>query len=557
MASENFTPVEYEALKQALRIKMKSDPRFKDYDFEGSGLSAILKMLSSMGSSQNLNSHFVLGESHVSTSDILGNVQALVTASNGYVPASQTSSRGVATIEVTPTVGVTPPASLTLPLTFTAIGLQDGKSYRFTPSDEITAPLVSGKYVFENVIMVEGELVTNTFVQNGSALAYFTIPNKAVDINTIVVSVRESVAVATLEQFTRFHSAFQLGAAASLFYLSMDRNGYYRVNFGDSHFSKALVDGNIVYVTYKSSNGELSNGVASLTAASEIGGFSDVAISLSSPTAGGAPQETKESIQQNSSLAYGMDGVAVATQEYGLKLKELYPAYRVTQWDGSDNIPPKPGFVILSTYPSLTQPEKNAGIEWLRKYSVGSILTQIVDSKVFEVRASLFYVSDFTDESKKVTQRNEIKSFCLNYSEQLKIFNASFEPNAFEEALKTSVGSINRCYISYVMGAEGTPSKKSVSFDFHRQLDISTFTVKVDDNSSIDAISFSDGEMVGTKEGVVVTTLSYTNSSGLLTLNGLESLEGSTFGVGYAQPAGEDMQVTSGRDELLDLIFTV
>lgn len=557
MASENFTPVEYEALKQALRIKMKSDPRFKDYDFEGSGLSAILKMLSSMGSSQNLNSHFVLGESHVSTSDILGNVQALVTASNGYVPASQASSRGVVTIEVTPTVGVTPPASLTLPLTFTAIGLQDGKSYRFTPSEEITAPLVSGKYVFENVIMVEGELVTNTFVQNGSALAYFTIPNKAVDINTIVVSVRESVAVATLEQFTRFHSAFQLGAAASLFYLSMDRNGYYRVNFGDSHFSKALVDGNIVYVTYKSSNGELSNGVSSLTAASEIGGFSDVTISLSSPTAGGAPQETKESIQQNSSLAYGMDGVAVATQEYGLKLKELYPAYRVTQWDGFDNIPPKPGFVILSTYPSLTQPEKNAGIEWLRKYSVGSILTQIVDSKVFEVRASLFYVSDFTDESKKVAQRNEIKSFCLNYSEQLKRFNASFEPNAFEEALKTSVGSINRCYISYVMGAEGTPSKKSVSFDFHRQLDISTFTVKVDDNSSIDAISFSGGEMVGTKDGVVVTTFSYTNSSGLLTLNGLESLEGSTFGVGYAQPAGEDMQVTSGRDELLDLIFTV
>lgn len=557
MASENFTPVEYEALKQALRIKMKSDPRFKDYDFEGSGLSAILKMLSSMGSSQNLNSHFVLGESHISTSDILGNVQALVTASNGYVPASQTSSRGVVTIEVTPTVGVTPPASLTLPLTFTAIGLQDGKSYRFTPSEEITAPLVSGKYVFENVIMVEGELVTNTFVQNGSALAYFTIPNKAVDINTIVVSVRESVAVATLEQFTRFHSAFQLGAAASLFYLSMDRNGYYRVNFGDSHFSKALDDGNIVYVTYKSSNGELSNGVTSLTAASEIGGFSDVTISLSGPTTGGAPQETKESIQQNSSLAYGMDGVAVATQEYGLKLKELYPAYRVTQWDGSDNIPPKPGFVILSTYPSLTQSEKNAGIEWLRKYSVGSILTQIVDSKVFEVRASLFYVSDFTDESKKVAQRNEIKSFCLNYSEQLKMFNASFEPNAFEEALKASVGSINRCYISYVMGAEGTPSKKSVSFDFHRQLDISTFTVNVDDNSSIDAISFSGGEMVGTKDGVVVATFSYTNSSGLLTLNGLESLEGSTFGVGYAQPAGEDMQVTSGRDELLDLIITV
>lgn len=188
---------------------------------------------------------------------------------------------------------------------------------------------------------------------------------------------------------------------------------------------------------------------------------------------------------------------------------------------------------------------------------MGSILTQIVDSKVFEVRASLFYVSVFTDESKKVAKRNEIKSFCLNYSEQLKRFNASFEPNAFEEALKTSVGSINRCYISYVMGAEGTPSKKSVSFDFHRQLDISTFTVKVDDNSSIDAISFSGGEMVGTKDGVVVTTFSYTNSSGLLTLNGLESLEGSTFGVGYAQPAGEDMQVTSGRDELLDLIFTV
>lgn len=560
MASENFTPVDYEALKQVLRLKMKSDPRFKDYDFEGSGLSAIIKMLSSMASSQNLNSHFVLGESHFSTSDILGNVQALVTASNGYVPASQTSSRGVVTIEVTPPTGVTPPATLTVPLTFTALGLQNGKSYRFTPYQEKTVPLLSGKYTFTDVIMVEGELVTNTFVQSGTAVSYFTIPNKAVDINTISVVVRESAAVVTNKNFERFHSAFQLGPESELFYLSMDRDGYYRVNFGDGHFSKSLVDGNVVYVTYKSSSGESSNGISTLTAASEIGGFSDVKVTVTTNTSGGTAQEGIDSIQRNAAMAYGMDGVAVATQEYGLKLKELYPSLKITQWDGSDNNPPKPGFVILSTHPSLSSAEKQAGVDWLKKYSVGSIMTQIVDSTNFEVVCTLYFVSSFTDASRLDSQKKEIEAFCLNYSNDMSSFGNTFEPNTFEELLKATVSGIDRCYVSYKMGAVGVPSKKSISFDFHRQIETNTFTVSVFGVDSIDTISQVSGELIGSKSGVKKTSFSGSFTDGVLTINDLDTLVHTgaiTFGVGYASPGGIDKQVSSGRNELLQLSFIV
>lgn len=561
MASENFTPVDYEALKQALRIKMKSDPRFKDYDFEGSGLSAIIKMMASMASSQNLNSHFVLGESHFSTSDILGNVQALVTAANGYVPSSQTSSRATVTLEVTPPTGITPPASLTLPLTFSALGIQDGKSYRFTPLEEKTVPLVSGKYTFTDVILLEGELVTNTFVQSGTALSYFTIPNKAVDINTLSVTVRESVSVVTTRQFERFHSAFQLGSANLLFFLSMDRSGFYRINFGDGHFSKNLDDGNIVYVSYKSSNGELSNGVSQLTASSEIGGFSDVKVTVTSAATGGASQEGLESIQQNASLSYGMDGVAVSTQEYGLKLKELYPSRKITQWDGSDNMPPKPGFVILSTYPSLSGAEKDAGVAWLKKYSVGSILTQIVDSSIFEVVVGLFYVSSYSDEVKKNSQKNEIKAFCSNYVETMSDFGNTFEPNMFEESLKASVPGIERCYVSYQMGVTGVRSKKSISFDFHREIESNTFTVSVSGTDTIDTLKQVAGEIVGYKSGVKKLTFSSSYSSGVLTINDLDTLILSgpalEFGVGYAGPGGLDRQVSSGRNELLQLSFTL
>lgn len=561
MASENFTPVDYEALKQALRIKMKSDPRFKDYDFEGSGLSAIIKMMASMASSQNLNSHFVLGESHFSTSDILGNVQALVTAANGYVPYSQTSSRATATIEVTPPTGITPPASLTLPLTFSALGLQDGKSYRFTPLEEKTVPLVSGKYTFTDVILLEGELVTNTFVQGGTVLSYFTIPNKAIDINTLSVTVRESVSVVTTRSFERFHSAFQLGQENQLFFLSMDRNGYYRINFGDGHFSKNLDDGNIVYVTYKSSNGESSNGVSQLTASSEVGGFSDVKVTVTTAAAGGTKQESLESIQQNASLSYGMDGVAVSTQEYGLKLKELYPSRKITQWDGSDNMPPKPGFVILSTYPSLSTAEKDAGVTWLKKYSVGSILTQIIDSSVFEVVVNLFYVSSFSDETKKNSQKNEIKAFCANFTENMSDFGNTFEPNMFEESLKTSVQGIERCYASYKMGVAGVRSKKSISFDFHREIETNTFTVAVSGTDMIDSMAQVGGEIVGYKSGAKKITFSSSYAAGVLTINDLDTLiltaPSLQFENGYAAPGGLDRQVSSGRNELLQLSFVL
>lgn len=564
MASENFTPVDYEALKQALRIKMKSDPRFKDYDFEGSGLSAIIKMMASMASSQNLNSHFVLGESHFSTSDILGNVQALVTAANGYVPSSQTSSRATVTIEVTPPTGVTPPASLTLPLTFSTLGIQDGKSYRFTPLEEKTVPLASGKYVFDDVIMLEGERVTNTFVQGGTALSYFTIPNKSVDINTLSVTVRESVSVVTTRQFERFHSAFQLGPESDLFFLSMDRNGLYRVNFGDGRFSKALIDGNIVYVSYKSSNGEFTNGVSKLTATSEIGGFSDVAVTVTSSSRGGTAQEGIESIQRNASLSYGMDGVAVATQEYGLKLKELYPSSKITQWDGSENDPPKPGFVILSAYPPLTAAEKAAGVEWLKKYSVGSILTTIIDPKSFEVDVDLFYVSSYTDEIKVASQRAEVKAFCSNYSNNMSGFGLSFEPNIFETELREAVSGIERCYATYVLGTAGVRTKKSISFDFHHEIASGSFNVAVSGSSNVDTIRHNGSEMVGFKTGVKTITFSFEITPlGIVTIGDLDLLTEDTvgvapaFGTGRATPNGEDKQISSSKDEILQLTFKI
>lgn len=551
-----ITATDYEGYKSGLRVLFQNDPRFKDFDFEGSGLSAILKLLASNSSTQAANSHLVLGESHVSTSQILGNVQALVTATSGYVPDSPHSSYVYGTIEVTPTDPQTAPATITMPVTATFLGVSDGVSYTFTPQDAANADLVDGVYRFENIKLVEGERVVNTFVQSGTSIQQYVIANKSIDIESLSVTVRDSLSSYTTNVFERFHSSFQLGSESSLFFVSMNRKGQYLIEFGDGSFSKSLIDGNIIYASYISTSGSAANGVSSLTPTSEIGGFGNVSITIDAASRNGSDAEDIESIQKRSAIGYGMDGVAVATEEYGQKLKSLYPAHEITQWGGDEHVPQKPGFVILCVYPDLTDNEKIEGVNYLKKYSVGSILTQIVDSQSFYLYLDIFVGTSTTDSTKLQRIIAGIHTEVAAIADDYDKFNITFEPYSIETRLKSVSLLIDRVYMDYTMGAESFSNKRSVEFHFHREVEPGTFTVSVSGSPDFDRISDVNGSFYTLKNGRQVTELKFIGdySTGDIEFE-LEKdvISAVEFGIGTISPGGEDRQVSTLRNEIMKI----
>ena len=111
-----------------------------------------------------------------------------------YVPYSYSAPRSIVTITVEsndPT-----PATLTLPRgqTFSS-NLIDNLSYSFVTLNETTVTKSNTQFVFENVSLYEGRLVTYNFSYNQSSnpKSVFQLPDNQVDTNTLYVTVTDNV----------------------------------------------------------------------------------------------------------------------------------------------------------------------------------------------------------------------------------------------------------------------------------------------------------------------------------------------------------------------------
>lgn len=551
MNSNIPTEIDYSGFLTALTNYQRGDNRFSDLDYEGSGISSILKLLASNTTSASLSAYFALNESFVSTSEILENVQALVTPESGYVPVGLTSSRIIATIVVTPPdPGVAPP-TLTLSRAFTATGIGNGATYNFSPLSAQTVSLSGGVYTFSNVVMVEGQVVTNSFTQQGGAVSEFVIQNRDIDISTLNVEVRNSATDATTTTWTRFTTAFQLSATATVYLLSMNREGNYKLEFGDDRFFAALTDGNIVYATYVVSSGPASNGVPALTPTSQIGAFSDITITNQTPSSGGVDRESIESIKFRARTGFSLDSVATTTEQYTMVLQGLLPTHRVRAFSGDEAVPPRPGFVLFSTSPELSEPEQVITKAELDKVSVGSVLTDYVVSTVYTVTLDTFYVTDGSVNSNSQVGV-EVTTVVDEYVRLNSLYGGAFEPNTLEELIR-NISGVDRAYVSYTMTAPVEVSNNSITINYRRQIEPQTFVADITGSAVFDQIRETNDGFYQFLNGVQGTQIAVTTNY----LSGVLSFilpDGVTVSGNTVSPAGDDMRIQVAGSELLTLV---
>lgn len=500
MQSNIPTDIDFQSLFLALSKFSKGDSRFRDFDFEASGLSSIIKLLAVNNGQAAVNTFLALSESHLSTSEILENVQALVTPESGYVPYSMTSARIVADITITPPDPNTAPPTLTLSKAFNATGVGDGATFTFSPFREYVTALVDGVYTFERVTLVEGQRVVSTFNQNGAGVLEFVIPNKNIDTSTLAVTVRNSLSDNTIETWSRFRSAYELGPDAKVYFLSMNRKGNYKLEFGDDRFNKALVDGNIVYASYAVSNGEAANGISSLIATAQVSGFSDIDVSVVSAAAGGSQPEPLESIKKSAIVGQGIEGSLGTAPEFESELKSQFPAYEVKAWGGEDVVPPRPGFILMTTFPQLSEVESNALVEYMNTRTIGSILTSYTPPTEFKIFIQVFYKASASGFGIDSIEREILATFNA-FKSEFERFGGTYDPNILEERLK-NISGVERAFSSYTMEAPLQQTSVAMTFDYNRKIKKSTFSVKFEDIDVFDEIRDEDGILYEYFKGV-------------------------------------------------------
>lgn len=480
MATQTVPSLDVRAFEYLIKKRMKADPTFKDYDFEGSGLSAIVRILASDANSIGFMQNMLNGESHLHSAQQRSNV-GLAAGFLSYTPHNHQAAFLYANVTVTPYDASTAPDTIVMDRRAMFIGAKDGKSYNFTVDQPVSASLVDGSYKFENIKLVQGNWLYKSYDVEGSAISTYVIPSSSVDINHMVVQVQESETSDVRSTFSRYVSPFDLSQYAQLYFVELGLDGMYTFEFGDGYICKRVEDGNVVYLQYLETSGADGNDITALSSASSIGGFNLVDVELvSERSSGGTDPESIEDIKRLAPLAYQAEGAAVAEVDYAVLTERLFSNVSRAKAYGGDTLsPPDSGYVYIAVVPSvgetLTDAEKADIVATLDKYNVGTITPKIVDAELtyVDVTTRVFWdptSTAYTEEQLKTVVKNGVVNWGLG---NLEGFDELFD----KEQLQSAITDMDRSIASNIASVKYKRHFKpdygvldSFTFDYGRSI---------------------------------------------------------------------------------------
>ena len=353
------TQLDFNTIKEELKTHFLASTEFADYDFEASGLSNILDVLAYNTHYNGLVANFALNESFLSTAQLRSSVLA-ISETLGYNPRSKTAASAIVNLSVSVTDPARP-SSITLPAGTTFTTTVDDVSYIFrTLEDYIGSDNGSGLYTFltntgsASLPIYEGVFKTKTFVSDAAGEAIYIIPDESVDTSTATVKVFATRNSELFETYLPLDNALEITATSTYYALRESSNGYFKLIFGDGVTTgKTPAVGEIIQVTYLSTNAAVANGAKSFIPQNEIT-VNDIDytinVALVSPASGGGDKETLSSIKTNAPITFSAQNRLVTAQDYIGLINRNYGTFLddVTAWGGEDNIPASFGDVYVA-----------------------------------------------------------------------------------------------------------------------------------------------------------------------------------------------------------------
>lgn len=575
MVTQTVPSLDVRAFEFLIKKRMKADPTFKDYDFEGSGLSAIIRILASDANAVGFMQNMLNGEGHLLSAQQRSNV-GLAAAFLSYTPDNYRAAFLYANITVTPYDASTAPAEIVMDRRAMFIGAKDGKSYNFTVAEPVSATLVDGSYKFENIKLVQGNWLYKTYDVEGSAIDSYKIPSSNVDINHVIVQVQDSDTSDIQSTYTRYASPFDLSQYAQLFFIELGLDGAYTFEFGDGYICKRVEDGNVIFLQYLDTLGADGNDITSLSSASSIGGFNLVDVELvSERSSGGAAPESIEDTKRLAPLAYQAEGAAVTESDYAVLTERLFSNVDRAKAYGGDTLsPPDSGYIYIAVIPTvgetLSDAEKADIVATLDKYNVGTITPKIVDAELTYIQVNTLVYWDptstaYTEEQIKSLVNKGVVSWGTT---NLDGFDELFDKEILSSAITKMDRSISSNITSVLYKRHFKPEfgiLDSFTFDYGRTIkpgsvminDFKPLPAEVDFTYYIRDVSgvlnmYKVSTADTTKEYLVqsVGTVDYANG-----VVDLQSITVSNYGADGAtiivSPDGLDQNLTATQNQVL------
>lgn len=397
--------LDFYEIKSNLRRFLSSQDKFKDYNFEGSGLSILLDLLAYNTHYISYYTNMVANEMFLDTATVRDSVVSHAKLL-GYTPNSNRAARAVVSLTVAAEEDGSvkseflPKNTLfsSKPVSNVSLNFLSSQTHQFEPKQYDENGIIT-QYWIPEIEIIEGKAMVSTFVvdRTKKPAQRFVIPQENVDISTLKVRVQASVNDISGydEYWTRVTDPLQLDPTSKVYFIQETENQQFEVYFGDDIVGQAVQNGNVVILEYMvtSVDPTIANDVGAnetpnsrtFTVDPSSGMSLTREVAVVSCASGGATRESIDSIKYYAPRGYQAQDRAVTTEDYAFMLAKEYPfAQSIYVWGGEDNTPPVYGKVFISIKPlrgtSLTNQEKEAikyGI--LKRFNIVGVTPEIVD----------------------------------------------------------------------------------------------------------------------------------------------------------------------------------
>jgi hypothetical protein len=440
-----ISELDFDGIKENLKTFLSQQDEFRDYDFEGSGMSVLLDTLAYNTHYLGYNANMLANEMFLDSADLRASVVSKA-KQVGYTPTSSTASKAVIDVTVNNASG----ASLTMARGTSFTTAVNGTNYSFVNNSDISITPIDGVYKFSNVDISEGTYLNFKYTVNSSDTDQrFIIPNDNVDTNTLTIKVQESSSDSTTSTYTLATGIIGLESTSKVFFLQEVEGERYEVYFGDNVLGKSVADGNIVIMDYINTNRAEANGASSFTLGGTIGGFTSATIATISNASEGSDPESISSIKYNAPREYTAQDRAVTADDYKVLVKGLYAnAKSVQVYGGEDAAIPDYGKVYISinskSGSTLTETTKASIVNSLKQYAVASVRAVIIDPETtfITLNTSFKYDSGATTKDVSTLRTNILAAITTYGNDTLENFVGVFRHSRLTESINNADPSI-------------------------------------------------------------------------------------------------------------------
>lgn len=365
------TALDFQAIKNNLKIYLEQQQEFKDYNFEASGLSNILDVLAYNTHMNALTANFALNESFLGTAQLRSSLVSL-SEGIGYVPDSKNASQAFIKMSLNLSGIVDRSPRLSISAGYQFVSTVDSLEFTFQTTETISASDDGfGFYEFKqqngtNIIPIkEGRSKTKTFISgdNTENITYI-IPDKNLDLSTAVVKVHPSSTSLDFTAYKNILNTSVIDTDSTIYIMKEMPNGFFELTFGNgTTLGRTPAPGNKIVVEYLSTNGPDSNFAETFEPvnAVQINANTELVptITTESVSSGGAEKESLESIRKNAPFQYASQNRMVTHSDYSALVLRNFSSLisDIKSWGGEDNIVKEYGAVFMSVLFNSTIPQ--------------------------------------------------------------------------------------------------------------------------------------------------------------------------------------------------------